>query len=369
MTILDRMLLRNFLKAWAVCFCSLVGLYIVIDLFNKVDEFVEASDGTSLGLVRTMGIYYGYQLVLIFDRLCGVIVLQAGMFTIAWMQRNNELVPLLSAGIPMRRVLRPVFLGTALMLGLSLVNREAVMPRVAEQLQNPANDPHGEKLRAVSGAYEPNGILIAGQTALRKGRVVNNFTCTVPDKIAADGLCNITAKEARYIPKGPQEPSGGWLLTDTTPRELDLARWKEPVLEVLDPGKFFLRTERVDFDVVTRSRTWFQFASTWSIVRELQKTESTHLAAMAVQMHLRLTLPLLTFLMVVMGVALILRDQCRNVFINAGFCLILSAVFYVTLYLSKQLGDAEYLSPPLAAWLPVMIFGPLALALVDAMHT
>jgi hypothetical protein len=34
-----------------------------------------------------------------------------------------------------------------------------------------------------------------------------------------------------------------------------------------------------------------------------------------------------------------------------------------------MLGDGDYLDPTLAAWTPVLFFGPLAVALFDAIHT
>ncbi len=371
MKLIDRMLLWGFFKAWIVCFVSLVSLYLVIDLFGKFDDFLDAAENNVDGLLEVMGVFYLYQVVLIFDRLCGVIVLLASMFTIAWMQRHNELLPLLSAGVPIRRVLWPVFLGALVMLGINTANRELLMPQFADRLQNPASDPNGERVKLVNGAYEPNGILVSGQKAYRHGQLVLDFTCTVPEKLAG-ALQHISAKEARYIPPGPDKYSGGWLMTETTPPDLPhklKTAGNEPVLEVLDPGKFFLRTERVDFDLLIRTRNWYQYASTYTIFREMQKAESSRLAAMAVQVHIRLTLPLLTLLMVLMGVSNILRDQSRNIFLNAGICLVLAALFHAVCYLAKHLGENEYVSPPLAAWLPVFLFGPLALTMFDSIHT
>jgi lipopolysaccharide export system permease protein len=369
MTLIDRYLLRGFFKAWIVCFSSLVSLYVVIDLFNKLDEFVSASEQTGMGLAEVIGGYYAYQLVPIFDRLCGVIMLLAAMFTIAWMQRNNELLPLLSAGVPTRRVLRPVLLGTLVMLGLSVANRELLMPRVADHLENPATDPTGEQAVQVHGAYEPNGILISGQVAKRKERLIINLTCTVPERIGG-GLCNIVAREARYIPPGPERLSGGWRLTEIQPKPAPLAAsWKDGILEEERDGNYFLRTERVTFDLVTRPQSWYQYASTAEIFQEVQSGGSARLTPLAVHMHLRLMLPALTLVMVWMGLSLILRDQCRNVFLNAGLCLVLAGVFYAACYAARYLGNNEYLAPALAAWLPLLIFGPAALVMFDGIHT
>src|SRR5262249_11335744 len=153
--------------------------------------------------------------------------------------------------------------------------------------------------------------------------VVKKFRCVLPESIAG-GLLHLTAKEARYFPPAAVPRGGGWLLTEATPPELDLTNPQlRQVLEFLDPGKYFLRVQEVNFDVLTRSRTWYNLASTAHIRAELSRPESTRLAAMAVLFHTRLTRPILGVILVLLGLSAILRDQNRNVFISAGLCLIL----------------------------------------------
>ncbi|MCS6977202.1 MAG: LptF/LptG family permease [Gemmatales bacterium] len=367
MTRIDRYLLRTYLQAWFICFFSLVSLYVVIDLFNKLDEFVTAAEATRLGFPRVVAAYYAVQLAAIFDRLYGVIVLLAAMFTLAWMIRNNELLPLLSAGVPTRRVLYPVLFGSLVMIGLGVLNRETILPQVAEQIEMPAHDPLGREAVPVQGAYEPNGILIAGQFARRSEGIVENFTCTFPERIGG-GLFNLTAREARYVPPSQDRLSGGWLLTETKPARLPTT-WQSEVLEELDDGKFFLRTERVTFDRLTRQRGWLQYASTSRLLDELNGGGVGRLTPLAVQLHLRFVVPLLVLIMAWMGSALLLRDQYRNVFLNAGLCLVLAGCFYAVCYATRYLGDSEYLPPLLAAWLPVLLFGPAAFVLHEGIHT
>src|SRR5262249_28838326 len=132
---------------------------------------------------------------------------------------------------------------------------------------------------------------------------------------------------------------------------------------------YFLQTREVTFETLTRPRTWYTLASTWTLQQELSKPDSTRLSAMAVLFHMRLTRPILGMLLLVMGLSVILRDHNRNVFISAGLCLVLCALFFAALFTCKSLGENDYLSPALAAWLPVLAFGPLAFVLFDAVHT
>jgi lipopolysaccharide export system permease protein len=74
-------------------------------------------------------------------------------------------------------------------------------------------------------------------------------------------------------------------------------------------------------------------------------------------------------LLIFLGLSVILRDQNRNVFISAGLCLCVCALFFGVTFLCKHLGNHDYLPPALAAWLPVLLFGPIAFVLFDAVHT
>jgi lipopolysaccharide export system permease protein len=366
--LLDRLLIFSYVKAYVICLVSMLGLYIVVDLFMNLEDFTQEQTGLVPVLVR-IGTYYGIRSTQIFDRLCEAIVLLAAMFTVAWIQRNNEILPLLSAGVSTRRVVRPVLLGACALLALSVANQEFVIPRVGNSLVNSREDPDGKKDVVVQGAFEDNGIHIEGQTASRADYTVHEFNCVIPETITQGVLINLHARHARYIPPEPDKKrTGGWLLTETQPPQLPDCSHAD-MIEAIDDGKFFLRTQEVDFDVLVRPRNWFLFASTTRLYQELQRADSSRLASMAVVFHMRLTRPILGMFLVFMGLSVILRDQNRNVFISAGLCLVLCALFFASTFLCKHLGDNEFLTPALAAWLPVLLFGPVSFVLFDAIHT
>jgi lipopolysaccharide export system permease protein len=366
---IDWLLIKGYFKAYAVCLISLLSLYIVIDLFMNLDEFTSHHQ-TLAGVARHVASYYGYRTTKFFDQLCEPIVLLAAMFTVALMQRSNELIPLLSAGVSTRRVVMPVLVCAWLMLGLAVANGELLMPRIAPKLSLERDDPDGGKEMWVHGAYESNGVLITGDRGQRKGMIVRPFYCNIPGKIGGH-LIEVSAPEARYIPKDSAEKfSGGWLLTGATPDRLP--DWEnKAILEQPenDPGKYFLHTTEVDFEALTRQAKWFQLASTTRLYEELQRPDTVRVPQMAVLFHMRLTRPILGMILVFMGLSVILTDQNRNVFISAGLCLVLCGLFFAAIFASRQLGDSDILSPALAAWLPVLVFGPLAFVMFDAVHT
>src|SRR5215475_16099434 len=126
--LIDRQMIRGYFKSYFVCLASLLSLYVVVDLFTNLDDFTSQSNGLWASLLRIFT-YYAYKVAQIFDRLCEAIVLLAAMFTVAWMQRNNEQVPLLSAGISTRRIVTPVLGCACVMLSLAGLNQEMLLPR------------------------------------------------------------------------------------------------------------------------------------------------------------------------------------------------------------------------------------------------
>jgi lipopolysaccharide export system permease protein len=367
--ILDRLLVFNYLKSYFFCLISLLGLYIVVDLFTNLEDFAHHHSGFQ-AVMMAIGQYYGFKIPQIFDRMCEPIVLLAGMFTVAWIQRNNELLPQLSAGVPTRRVVRPVLFSACLMLGLSVANQELIIPQIADRLMTNRDDlDQTKEIHLIQGGFEPNGIHLDGQTALRPEKLVREFDCSIPETVAPGGNpISVHAKEARYIPPGKGLHSGGWLLTETVPAQIENYH-PNKVLVMIDPGKFFLYVEEVDFETITRDRKWFQFASTERLRRELNKPDTGGLTQLAVTFHMRLTRPILGLILVFLGLSVILRDQNRNVFISAGMCLGLCAFFFAACFACQYLGNSNVLSPALAAWLPVLFFGPLAFVLFDAIHS
>lgn len=365
MTLLDRQLIASFLKGYVVCLISLLGMYVVIDLFMNLDDFTRDSGFNDS--LATIGAYYGCKVTQIFDRLCEPVALLAAMFTIAWMQRNNEVLPLLSAGVSTRRIVRPILIAAFATLGLAVANQEMVLPNIDTYLVEHRGDPEGQREVQVKGAYEPNKIHLSGRTAFKKDLLIKDFTVVIPQKMG-EGITHLQAKEARYVPPEDDKPfTGGWKLSQTTPAELE--NWKSiDGLTSLVAGEYFLKTKFVDFDVLTRSKSWFEFMPTHKLIQP-GYIDPTQLGRVAVVFHMRLTRPLLGIILIFMGLSIILRDQNRNVFISAGLCLVLCGVFFGALFACRYLGDYEHLSPAMAAWLPVLAFGPMSFVMFDAVHT
>ena len=57
MKILDKYIAKNFLIGYAIAFCVLIGLRIIIDLFVNLDEFTEHADLGTLAVIKNILVF------------------------------------------------------------------------------------------------------------------------------------------------------------------------------------------------------------------------------------------------------------------------------------------------------------------------
>jgi lipopolysaccharide export system permease protein len=386
--ILDRQRYWSFLKAYVICYTSLVGLFIVIDAFSNFDEFTKRAEG--LELLKAMLRYYTIHQSLFFDYLCGVIGMMAAIFTVTWMQKNNELLAMLAAGISTHRVIRPVLISALLISSLAVFNQEVIMPRYAEELQKPPDD-DGLQLVKVHARTDSNGIFINGGLAERATRSVTSFNATIPVRVGGE-LIELWAREAQYFPAQDRNlpHSGGWILWGTkflaepSTKSLDVLT-KGVLTLVEDPSAYpapkeklaakpglavyFLKTD-MTFTALTRTRQWYHFAPTIELIRGLSDPSNlAERSEMEIFLHSRLIRPLLSFNLMILSLPLVLGGAGRNMFVNLGMSLGTSGIFYSFNFMSQYLGGHQLYPPEMAAWLPLIVFGTIAVARWDTIRT
>jgi lipopolysaccharide export system permease protein len=77
-------------------------------------------------------------------------------------------------------------------------------------------------------------------------------------------------------------------------------------------------------------------------------------------LHARFIKPLLDLCLVLLGIPLVLSLGTRNIFVAAVIGILLAAVLVMVVLACDTLGKNYLLGATLAAWLPLLIFGPMA---------
>lgn len=379
MWIIDRYLLRQFLSTFLICYLSLLGLYVVFDVFTNLEEFLRCgkAQGNVLGLIAS---FYGYRAVLFFDRTAGLIALVASMFTITWIQRHNELTALMAAGIARTRVAVPVVGAAVVVTCLAAASRELIIPNFREPLSRRPQDLIGDVGQPLLPVHDnATEILFRGeQTFGDKMRISKpDFHLPTPSPLDRYGQ-HLIAENAYYLRATKDHPAGYLLTGVSKPPGLadkeSLAIDGKPVLVTprdasgwLKPNECFV-VSGVTFEQLAGGASWREFSSTLQLIRGLKNPSLDFGADVRVAIHSRVVQPFLDITLLFLGLPLVLRRDSRNVFIAIGLCAVVVSLFMLVTIACRHLGEVYWVSPALGAWLPLFLFVPPAVALSDSMR-
>jgi len=372
MTIFDRYILRSFLKTYCLWFFCLIGLFVVFDLFTKTDGFIRAG-GNATGTFTLIARYYLVQSLPFFDKISPALCLASAITTIAMLMRHNELAPILAAGIPYLRVIKPIIFAALFLTLGAAVSREFLLPRFLDVLQkDPAKytQDFGTEVNAATD-YQSR-ILIQGEQAYSDEKRIFFPTIVLQNKSLTIHGKNITAENAYSLPKTDKHPAGYLLKEVHRPKEL----LTSPSLK-LENGQMVVYTPKdapwlaedecfvvssIPFGYLATNETWRGYASTWEYIMAIRNQSLDLGKDIDSVIHGRITQPFLDMTLLFIGLPVILRRGDRNVFKALGIVALLVGFFMLVQYASLFFGRNSDM-PVLGAWFPLLLFVPIAVYL------
>ncbi len=371
MKTIDRYVCRNFLFSYLVVLAGFLGLAIVIDASMKLDEFLELVPANLTAparvgrLLAVMGNWYLVQVPLFFRLLMPIITVLAAVVTVVMMKRRNEFVPLMASGVSVYRALGPVVVLALVMSFLGAANQEVLLPRLAHRLLRAPDDPRGERPAKLAQAYsdsQERGISAESYTPAT--RTLNRVHIQGPALDGARGDVTIAAERAVWLDtERAWRLEDGWMVraagTET-----------QPVKELFGPGQRMpsllfctsLRPEDVD-----RPTAWVALASAADLMERLSARPDKQ--RLRVELHSRYVVPLNAIILLLLGLPLILMQESKSVIVGLGMGLLICLAYLGVQFVSQQMGTSGRIAPALAVWLPIFIFGPVAIILFDSIRT
>lgn len=378
MRIIDRYLLRQFLQVFFICFVSFDGLYIVIDAFSNLDEFLHyaESEGTVYGLIAE---FYSYRSIFLFERMSSMLTMITGMFTVTWIQRHNELTALTAAGVSRARVIRPIVVAAIAISLLTGLGRELVIPHLADKLNRDPKNLRGECAQEFRPRYDnETNVLMQGRVTYANEMRIEDASFILPETLNKYGK-QLSAPNVYYQPPTATRPGGYLFKGVTSPDRLlqshSLTLEGKPVIITPVDAADWLAADHcfvvsnVSFEQLNGGQGWRQFSSTRELVAGLSNPSlglnGEFGADVRVAIHARVVQPLLDLTLLFLGLPLVLHGTNRNVFIAIGLCGMVSGAFMGVVMASQYLGQISLIRPALAAWVPLMIFVPVAVAMYE----
>ncbi len=376
MKILDRYIIRNYLINCILALAVMIGMYILLDIIVNFDLFTRGSTyqhATAMqafwGLLREITSFYLYRTLVIFAMISGIIPLLAAGFTMVRMTRNRELIALLASGVSLYRVAAPIILCAVGFNLLVVLDQEVLMPANISKLlrkhgQVSASFVHNEPIYFVPES--DHSLVLAGSynaktKTMRQVRIIQRNP-------SGEAKAMILAKKAVWknnIGEGPI--SGGWRMDDVV--QINAAKAAnpndrpEPVKRMtyqtpVTPGQLNLIFQKKAVD-------YLSIAEISKLM--LYSTPATRLSLEKI-MYTRITQLIMNLIMLLIGIPFLLAREPDKLVTNMLWCSAVSAICFITTFVCFQLAGSG-LSPFAGAWLPVVLFGPLALVMLDMVKT
>ncbi|MBU0910188.1 MAG: LptF/LptG family permease [Proteobacteria bacterium] len=124
MKLLDRYIFRQFFMNLLLVLASLVAIYLLVDFFERIDNFTEMDK--SIGLALT---YFLLKIPFIYDQMAPVCILLAGVITLGLLSKNRELMSLNAGGISLMRIVIPIIAASLLFTLLTIAVAQWILPR------------------------------------------------------------------------------------------------------------------------------------------------------------------------------------------------------------------------------------------------
>ena len=371
--LLDRYVAKEFLVNYLIAVTVVLSLRMVLDLFVQFDEFVETKSGQAPpNVLQVVGYIVGYYWPKMFEYFrdfSGMMILLAAVFSLVRMSRQNELTAVLASGVSLKRVIAPIVVLGIFLNILMVLDQEFILPRLADKLVRRHDE--GQQLRSRSIWLLPDrdqSLFCAERFHPEDQSITNLFVILRQQGLP---IGQITAPKAFWNDSKQQ-----WDLKQGQFYSYD-GTMEHPALAAPLPGEGFFRVDVPYYpSALSAEYLWLQRNSNFKSL--LSSAELNHLVRQGLkpaeqreavsERHFRFTDPMINMAMLLLGLSMLVSREQRKTKVALTLSLLGPGTCFMVTFACKLLGGNE-LDPLFAAWLPLLIFMPLAILALEEIKT
>ncbi|MCD5401702.1 LptF/LptG family permease, partial [candidate division NPL-UPA2 bacterium] len=325
MRILDRYLARSLLTAYLGALLTFVSLYLIVDLFANSDEWLRAKMPASMVID-----YYLNLIPEVFILIGPVALLLATLFGLGTLAKNNELTAIKASGISLYRTILPLLILSFFISLFTLLVNEVKVPPAARRVEEIKRMRRGKDMFIYRNIqlFGEAGNMFYIQSFDKKRMVMEGLQVL---RYSPQGFIEsrIDAKEAKWqegrwvLHQGFQKiyDERGVLIGRSEPlRELDIAETPE------------------DFSAGERRKKELSFRELKEHIRTLEKRGFRPRREL-VELHSKLSLPLINFIIILIGIPFALRTRRGGLMAGFGKALGIGFVYLAFFRLGQLLGQ------------------------------
>ncbi|MBD5175717.1 MAG: YjgP/YjgQ family permease [Bacteroidales bacterium] len=348
--ILDRYIIRKFLGTYVFAIVLLLAIVIVFDVNEKLDAFVKAP------FKATLFDYFLNFLPYFANQFSPLFTFIAVIFFTTKLADNSEIIAMMSAGVSLKRLLRPYMFSAALIAIFTFLLSAYVIPPANVKRINYTNT----YVRNKRVDYGANIMLMVAPGEIAYMSRYDNVSKT-GHRFQLDSFdddqrltSRLTAQSIRW------DTLYSWQLYDYVKRDFRADR------EYIEQGRTLdtiIAFEPRDFLI---SKDDHEQLTTPELVQYIDRQKMRgvgNIQSFEVEYERRYAMTAAAFILTVIGMSLSVRKVKGGMGINIGVGLVLSFSYILFMTITQTFAISGLTSPFVAMWIPNLIYIVIAIIL------
>lgn len=358
LTILDKYILKKFLKTFFVSITLILLIFIVFDVKEKIQSFTTDN-------IPIEEIVFDYYLMFIpyyANLFSPLFTFIAVIFFTAKMAHQTEFVAILCSGTSFGRIVRPYLIGAGLIAVSSLILNHFFLPKFTKVKiafedkwinNNYVNDENN-----IHKKIGPNTLLYLQSYDNR----INTGTKITIEKVINNKQTDFTEAESMVWDSLEQK----WNLIQVTERtlilqdRLDTIKNQKPIykqtVKTLPTKKIKIEFSPADMWRYESKIEVMPYFELKEYIRKETQRGSNNIAFFEVEQYRRTSFPFATVILTLMGVSIASRKVRGGVGLQIALGLTLSCIYIMLMYVFNTIATTGFAPPMLAVWIPNIIF-------------
>lgn len=359
MKLLDKYILKEFLRFFIVICITFIALYLIIDFFGKVRMFL--SNNATIIQILT---FFLYSIPMIISNILPPAVLLATLMAYGSLSKFSEITAMKANGISLYRISLPALMFAAVMAVALFYFTEMITPASLQKTE------YMEKVviqkQQTMGYFKQNEIWYRGTDSIYNFKMFDVSNDSLRG-ITINYLNNDFTLRMRIDAKSAQWKDNTWVFYDLLTTVFDSNN--SPVLEWSNEKIVNIPEKPNDFKIVQKDAEKMGYFELKKYVKKIQK-EGYDVTRYLVYLQGKIAFPFVIIIMIFIGVSFSLRsERSGGIMQSVGIGIFIGFSYFYVYALCMSLGLSGRIPALIAAWGANIIFSIAAAILFYRMRT
>jgi len=346
--VLKRYVLKTFLSFYLLSAAGFVGIFLIGDFFERVDEFI--SRGAPMS---DMILYYFYKIPFVAFYMAPQAVLLATVMAISSLAKTNEITAMKACGVSVTRITLPVIAASLIIAFLVLASSEFISPKTSREMN------HIFYVKVRGG--QTSIIYIEKEKIWYKSKTgaIWNIGTYDSDKATLSQVSIFQTRGNQFITRRIDAEKAVWIdnqwqffdgsIRSFGPKGLETT-------EFFEKRSFIVPETPSDFIIHKKRQEEMSVRNMYEEIKEYQSV-GKDVVDKWVDLNFRLSYPFIAVVLSIIGIPLSLRSSRHGGLLFSVAINLASGVAFSFLYaMCLSLGRGGTFDPILASWGPIVLF-------------